>query len=80
MAHSNLSILRRLVTKHISTLCSTSPSGCLLHVSVQIILIQKSKVYYICSCYNRLHCEFGIRWFMITIIYVKYMVIGMIPF
>ena len=26
--------LRRLVTKHISTLCSTSPSGCLWHESV----------------------------------------------
>ena len=31
--------LRRLVTKHISALCSTSPNGCLWHVSVQNILI-----------------------------------------
>ena len=33
--------LRRLVTKHISTLCNTSPSGCLWHESVQNMLILK---------------------------------------
>ena len=39
--------LRRLVTKHISTLCSTSPSGCLWHESVQNILILKWSMLYI---------------------------------
>ena len=33
------SLLRRLVTKQIPTLCSTYSSGCLLHMSIQNILI-----------------------------------------
>ena len=68
--------LRRLVTKHISTMCSTSPSGCLWHVSVQTILIWKYVIY---SHVMTLCCEFVTCWFMITIIFVKYMVICMIP-